>query len=122
MADACARRNAFGRQLQVSRIELEDWTATRAVEAPGVSRTTARDWLARYRADAPSGPEGGRCRLHRSPQVIPPEAAAATVRAWVERHWGSHRLASLTGHPRSTIYAVLVRAGYSLLSDAARLH
>ena len=39
----------------------------------------------------------------------------------VDRRWGPHRLGPLTGHPRSTVYAVLARSGYSRLRDADRL-
>jgi transposase InsO family protein len=39
----------------------------------------------------------------------------------VERRWGPHRLGPLLGQPRSTVYAVLARAGYSRLRDADRL-
>lgn len=46
---------------------------------------------------------------------------AAILRARVERRWGPHRLAPLLGLPRSTVYAVLARSGYSRLRDADRL-
>ena len=45
----------------------------------------------------------------------------AILRARVERRWGPHRLGPLLGHPPSTVYAVLARAGYSRLRDADRL-
>lgn len=40
--------------------------------------------------------------------------------ARIERRWGPHRLAPLTGHPRSTVYATLRRVGLSRLQDADR--
>jgi transposase InsO family protein len=38
----------------------------------------------------------------------------------VERRWGPHRIGPLTGHPRSTVYAVLARTGFSRLRDSDR--
>ena len=46
---------------------------------------------------------------------------AAILRARTRRRYGPHRLAPLTGHPPSTIYAVLRRAGLHRLRDADRL-
>ena len=40
-----------------------------------------------------------------------PEIVQAILTARVERRWGPHRLGPLLGQPRSTIYAVLARAG-----------
>jgi hypothetical protein len=42
------------------------------------------------------------------------------LRERVDRRWGPHRLGPLTGHPRSTVYAVLSRTGFSRLRDADR--
>jgi hypothetical protein len=48
------------------------------------------------------------------------DKCVAILAARVERRWGPHRLGPLTGHPRSTVYAVLARTGYSRLRDADR--
>jgi transposase InsO family protein len=58
--------------------------------------------------------------LH-SPRQTQPDEVATILAARVERRWGPHRLGPLTGHPRSTVYAVLARTGYSRLRDADRL-
>ena len=50
VAHRTARLNVFGRQLLVSRIELDRWPVAKAAEAQGVSRTTAHKWIRRYRA------------------------------------------------------------------------
>jgi transposase InsO family protein len=50
-----------------------------------------------------------------------PEVVQAILAARVERRWGPHRLGPLLGQPRSTVYAVLARSGYSRLRDADRL-
>ena len=121
MAHARARLNAFGRRLLVTRIELDGWPVAQAAEAQGVSRTTAHKWVRRYRAEGWPGLEDRSSRPLRSPHRTSPEATAAILRARVERRWGPHRLGPLLGHPRSTVYAVLARAGYSRLRDADRL-
>jgi len=84
----------FGRQLLISRVEALGWPVAQAAAMQGVSRATAYKWVRRYRSEG--------------------------VAARIERRWGPHRLAPLTGHPRSTIYATLRRAGLSRLRDADR--
>lgn len=121
MAHRTARLNVFGRQLLVTRIEVDGWPVAHAAAAQGVSRQTACKWVARYRAEGWPGLEDRSSRPRRSPRRTPPEQEAAIVAARVERRWGPHRLGPLTGHPRSTVYAVLARAGYARLRDADRL-
>lgn len=121
MAHRTARLNMFGRQLLVTRIEFDGWPVAKAAEAQGVSRTTAHKWVARYRAEGWAGIEDRSSRPHHSPRQTPPDEVAAILRARVDRRWGPHRLGPLTGHPRSTVYAVLARTGYSRLRDADRL-
>src|SRR3970282_1614445 len=121
MAHRPARLNPFGRRLLVTRIAIDGWPIAKAAEAQGVSRTTAHKWIARYRAEGWSGLEDRSSRPHRSPRLTSPEQVAAILRARVERRWGPHRLAPLLGLPRSTVYAVLARTGYSRLRDADRL-
>jgi len=120
MAHRTARLNVFGRRLLVTRIALDGWPVARAAEAQGVSRTTAHKWIARYRAEGWPGLEDRSSRPQHSPRQTPPDEVATILAARVDRRWGPHRLAPLTGHPRSTVYAVLARAGYSRLRDADR--
>jgi transposase InsO family protein len=121
MAHRTARLNVFGRRLLVTRIELDGWSPAKAAEAQGVSRTTAHKWVRRYRAEGWTGLEDRSSRPHRSPRRTAPEISQAILAARVERRWGPHRLGPLLGQPRSTVYAVLARAGYSRLRDADRL-
>jgi transposase InsO family protein len=121
MAHRTARLNVFGRQLLVTRIELDGWSMAKAAEAQGVSRTTAHKWVRRYRAEGWPGLEDRSSRPRRSPRATAPEVVQAILAARVERRWGPHRLGPLLGQPRSTVYAVLARAGYSRLRDADRL-
>ena len=121
MAHRRARLNVFGRQLLVTRIEIDGWTVAKAAEAQGVSRTTARKWLARYRVEGWPGLEDRSSRPHRSPRLTPPDRVEAILRERVARRWGPHRIGPLLGHAPSTVYAVLSRAGYGRLRDADRL-
>jgi transposase InsO family protein len=121
VAHRTARLNVFGRRLLVTRIELDGWPAAKAAEAQGVSRTTAHKWVRRYQAEGWAGLEDRSSRPRRSPRLTEPDAVQAILRARVERRWGPHRLGPLLGHPRSTVYAVLARSGYSRLRDADRL-
>jgi transposase len=121
MAHRTARLNLFGRRLLVTRIAIDGWPVAKAAEAQGVSRTTAHKWIARYRAEGWPGLEDRSSRPHRSPRLTSPQQVEAILRARIERRWGPHRLAPLLGLPRSTVYAVLARAGYSRLRDADRL-
>jgi transposase InsO family protein len=121
MAHRTARLNVFGRQLLVSRVVVEGWSMAKAAEAQGVSRTTVHKWVRRYRAEGEAGLEDRSSRPRRSPRRTPPELVQAILAARVERRWGPHRLAPLVGQPRSTVYAVLARSGFSRLRDADRL-
>ena len=121
MAHRTARLNVFGRQLLVSRVELEGWAVAKAAEAQGVSRQTAHKWVTRYRAEGWSGLEDRSSRPAHSPRLTPPGVVEAILRTRVERRWGPQRIGPLLGVPASTVHAVLRRAGYSRLRDADRL-
>lgn len=121
MAHPNARLSVFGRQLLVSRVMVQRWPAAEVAEQLGVSRATVYKWLRRYRAEGQAGLLDRSCRPHRSPRRLPDEQLAAILRARTRRRYGPHRLAPLTGHPPSTIYHALRRAGMSRLRHADRL-
>jgi transposase InsO family protein len=121
MAHASARLSVFSRQLLVKRVMVDGWPAATVAEQLGISRATAYKWVRRYRVDGVPGLEDRSSRPHRSPRRLPEHVAAAIVRARVRRRYGPARLAPLTGHPRSTIYGVLRRAGLSRLRDSDRV-
>jgi transposase InsO family protein len=116
-----ARLNVFGRQLLVTRVEVDGWSVAKAAEAQGVSRQTAHKWVTRYRAEGWPGLEDRTSRPHRTPRITPPETVEAILRTRVERRWGPHRIGPLLGLAPSTVYAVLARSGYSRLRDTDRL-
>lgn len=121
MAHPNARLSVFGRQLLVSRVVVQRWPAAEVAEQLGVSRATVYKWLRRYRAEGQAGLLDRSCRPHRSPRRLPDQQLAAILRARTRRRYGPHRLAPLTGHPPSTIYHALRRAGMSRLRHADRL-
>jgi len=121
MAHARARLNVFGRQLLVSRVDEQGWPVALAAESLGISRATAYKWLRRHRAEGAAGLVDHSSRPLRSPRRLDDDQVARIIRLRARRRYGPHRLAPLAGHPRSTIYAVLRRAGVSRLRDADRV-
>ena len=120
MAHPRTKLTVFGRQLLIARVEVLGWPVAHAAAMQGLSRATAYKWLRRYRAEGDPGLLDRSSRPRRSPRALSVDQAQAIVAARVERRWGPHRLAPLTGHPRSTVYAALRRAGLSRLHDADR--
>jgi transposase InsO family protein len=105
----------------VSRVTVQGWPAAAVAAQLGVSRATAYKWLRRYRSEGGAGLVDRSSRPQRSPRQLPPDVVAAILRARTRRRYGPHRLAPLTGHPPSTIYHALRRAGLSRLAHADRL-
>jgi transposase InsO family protein len=121
MAHRSARLTVFGRQLLVQRVEtLGKPVAMVAIEL-GISRATAYKWLRRYRAEGEAGLLDRSSRPHRSPRALPRSEIEVILAARVETRFGPHRLAYLTGFPRSTIGDVLRRAGMSRLDHGDKL-
>jgi transposase len=52
---ANARLSLKGRELLVDRVQGAGWSLAQAAEAAGVSDRTARKWIARWRAEGPTG-------------------------------------------------------------------
>ena len=110
----------FGRQLLILRVEALGWPVAHAAAMQGISRATGYKWLRRYRAEGEAGLLDRSSRPRRSPRALSTDQTQAILAARIDRRWGPHRLAPLTGHPRSTVYATLRRAGLSRLRDADR--
>ena len=121
MAHPRARLTVDGRQLLVERVLVLGWSAAEVARQLGVSRATAYKWLRRYRDEGLAGLLDRSSRPHRSPAALSEEQVAAILAARRHRRYGPHRLAPLTGHPRSTIYGILRRAGVPRLDGIDRL-
>jgi transposase InsO family protein len=101
-------------------VEILGWPVARAVEAQGISRATGYKWVRRFRAEGSAGLADRSCRPHRSPRALPATEVAAILDARTRLRWGPDRLGPLTGHPPSTVAAVLRRARMPRLADLDR--
>lgn len=121
MAHRSARLTVFGRQLLVQRVEILGKPVAMVATELGISRTTAYKWLRRYRTEGDAGLAERSSRPHRSPRAPRRVTVERILAARIETGYGPHRLAYLTGRPRSTIGDVLRRAGMSRLDHGDKL-
>jgi len=112
-----AKLTVLGRQLLVDRILIDGMAVAHAADMVGVSRQTAWKWLRRFETEGHAGLEDRTSRPLRSPRRLPQAQINAILAARHEHRFGPHRLAPLTGVPRSTIGDVLRRHGLSRLRD-----
>lgn len=113
--------HANARLTPVTRRELVEhvvagWPQAEVARLFRVSRATVAKWVRRYRAAGLAGLQDRSSRPHTSPRSTLPALAAAIVQARQERGWGPHRIGWLLGCARSTVYAVLRRAGLHRLA------
>src|SRR3989441_2600125 len=101
------RLNLFARQLLIDRLE-QGWSAPAVAESAGVSRATVYKWKRRYQVEGLAGLADRSSRPHCSPRRLD-AAREAQVLELRRRRLGPHRLAALSGLPRSTCYRVLRR-------------
>jgi transposase InsO family protein len=120
MAHRRAKLTLLGRQLLVDRILVDGLAVAHAADMAGVSRQTAWKWLRRFEAEGEAGLEDRTSRPRRSPRALSGEQVDAILAARHTHRFGPHRLAPLTGVPRSTIGDVLRRHGLSRLADRDR--
>ena len=108
-----------GRRRLVSRVEDEGMTLGQAARVSGVSKTTAWEWTARWRAACPSDRRSWACLQDRSSR---PLSSPRRTRRRVERTiilvrrltgWGPRLIAGRVGVAHSTVHVVLRRAGLS---------
>jgi transposase InsO family protein len=111
---ANARLSLKGRELLVDRVQRAGWSLTQAAEAAGVSDRTARKWLARYRAEGPTG------LLDRSsaPAVVAnrtDERRVQAIAALRRLRMTAAEIAECLGMALSTVSAILTRIGMGKL-------
>lgn len=110
-----AKTTPIMRALLVHRIRREQWRPAEAAAAAGISVRTTYKWLRRHRLGGPLALEDASSRPHRHPRRTSPDTIAAIVAARHQRQtaWG---IATRLQVPRSTVAAVLVRAGLNRLA------
>jgi transposase InsO family protein len=121
VAHANARLTIFSRLALAERVIVEGWPASEVARHFQVSRSTAYKWVRRYRTEGEAGLLDRSSRPHRQPRALPVAAIATILDARRYRRYGPHRLAPITGHPRSTIYGVLRRHRVNRLDGLDRL-
>jgi transposase InsO family protein len=101
-------------------VEVLGWPVATAAEAQGISRATGYKWVRRFRAEGSPGLADRSSRPQRSPRATPAAEVERILAARTEWRWGPDRLGPLTGHPASTIAAILRRSGVPRLADLDR--
>ena len=110
-----AKTTPYGRELLVDRIRRLRWPVDDAAQDAGISRRTAYRWLARERREGRTGLRDRSSCPHRIPH-----RTSRLRRDQIERLRRGRRtaaqIASRLAMPRSTVAAVLKRAGLERLS------
>ena len=103
------------RALLVDRIRHQRWTPGAAAGAAGISVRSAYKWLARHRTGGAAALEDRGSTPHRQPRRTAPAVTAQIIAARYERRtaWA---IAVQLQVPRSTVAAVLARAGLNRLA------
>lgn len=110
MSNSRPRLSAFGRSILVSRIKA-GWSLRRAAAAMGVSATWAWVIWHRFLVEGDAAFSIRSSRPHGSPRRLAISIERRVIRERRRRKWGPLRLSWLLGLARSTVYAVLRRAG-----------
>ena len=109
-----ARMRVHGQLLLVQRVRKAGWRVIDAAAATGVSKRTAYNWLARWRAGGETALQDRSSAPVRSPNRLAAETLAAIERLRRQR-WSGPRIARALGQPVSTVGTVLRRLGLGRL-------
>lgn len=120
MAHRRAKLTPLGRAILVERVIVLGWSVSAAAEAMSVSRATCYKWLRRFTNEGLEGLQDRSSAPHRRPRALSRRQVEMILSARRRFGWGPHRLGPLLGHPRSTIYGVLRRAGAPKLGEQDR--
>jgi len=120
VAHRSAKLTVHGRRLLTERVLEQGWPAARAAEAQGVSVATAYKWLRRFKAEGAAGLADRSCRPARSPRRLSPQREQAIICYRTAHRVGPHRIGWALGEARSTVHAVLRRAGAPRLAELDR--
>jgi transposase InsO family protein len=110
-----AKTTPLMRALIVHRVRQEQWPPAEAAAAAGISVRTAYKWLRRNRLGGRLALEDASSRPQRQPRRTSAATVAAVIAARHERRtaWA---IATQLHVPRSTVAAILVRAGLNRLA------
>jgi transposase InsO family protein len=114
VSHASARLTPWGRRTLVDRVAA-GWTIARAAEAAGVSRQTGSKWIGRFRREGEPGLRDRSSAAHHQPRAHPALLAEHLCARRRVLRAGPHVLGWVAGLPRSTVYALLRRAGLNRL-------
>ncbi len=120
MAHRRAKLTPYGRMVLVERVVIEGWSVGEAAKAASVSPATVYKWLCRFRNEGLDGLEDRSSAPKRRPRALPSSEVRRILKARRRLKLGPHRLGPMLGHPRSTVYGVLRRAGLSRLAHLDR--
>ena len=115
MAHPNARLTPHGR-LQIVRHREDGYTQAAIAEMMGVSRATVSKWLRRHAREGAAGLADRSSRPLQVARALSADLVAAIYQLRRERAWGPHRIGYALGLARSTVYAVLRRAGLQRLA------
>lgn len=110
-----ARLTIHGRALLVRRVVEQGLRPAEAAQAMGVSRRTAYKWLARYRAEGPTGLSDRSCRPRRCPHRLA-EATRERIIALRRQRRIYRHISQTVGVPMATVARVLRQAGLNRLA------
>ena len=111
-----ARTCPASRALLVERMTSAAWSADQAAAALGITTRTAFKWLARHRAEGSLGLRDRSSRPQRLARLTVDDRSELVVRLRRSRMTGQ-QIARRLRMPRSTIAAILKRAGLARLRD-----
>lgn len=97
------------------------WTQAEVARQFRVSRATVAKWVRRFRAEGRAGLEDRSSAPHRHPRQTPPSLERSILSLRRRLGFGPHRIGWALGVARSTVYAVLRRAGLHQLSILHRV-
>ena len=120
MAHRRAKLTPYGRRVLVDRVLVEGWSVGEAAKAASVSSATVYKWLSRFREEGSTGLQDRSSAPKRCPRALPPSQVRRIIAGRRRLKVGPHRLGPMLGHPRSTVYGVLRRAGLSRLAHLDR--
>jgi transposase InsO family protein len=111
-----ARTTPFSRELIARRMEEAAWSEDQAA-ALGISERTAYKWLSRYRAEGTVGLRDRSSRPHVIPAITPAERQDVILELRRRCRMTGPQIARKLRMARSTVAAVLSRAGIPRLRD-----